>query len=207
MTSRSKILSIALLCIAAAAGILLSSRHSLRPPQLMTGTLLVPARPWSDFSLIDNHGRKFGPADLRGTWSFMFFGYTNCPDYCPSTLTTLAALEKQLRADKKLAPLRVIFVSVDAKRDTPAQLDKYVPYFDPEFIGLTAPDQRTIESTVKQWNVFVAVQPAVDGNYTVDHSGDIFVIDPQGKLAAILTGPFTVEALSSDYRRIVAAGA
>jgi protein SCO1 len=207
MTSRSKILSFTLLCIAATLGLMLSHRHSATPPQLMTGTLLVPARPWGDFSLIDNHGRNFGPAELRGAWSFMFFGYTNCPDYCPSTLTTLASLEKQLRADKKLAPLRVIFVSVDAKRDTPAQLDKYVPYFDPEFVGLTASDQSTIESTVKKWNVFVAVQPAVDGNYTVDHSGDIFVIDPQGRLAAILTGPFTVDALSSDYRRIVAAGA
>jgi protein SCO1 len=96
---------------------------------------------------------------------------------------------------------------VDAQRDTPAQLDKYVPYFDPEFIGLTAPDQSTIESTVKKWSVYVAVQPSVDGTYTVDHSGDIFVINPEGKLAAILTGPFTVEALSSDYRRIVSAGA
>jgi protein SCO1/2 len=161
----------------------------------------------ADFSLIDNRGREFGPAELRGKWSLMFFGYTNCPDFCPSTLTTLAALEKQLRAAKTVAPPQVIFVSVDAKRDTPAQLDKYVPYFDPEFIGLTAPDQNKIEAVAKQWNVAVAVQPAVDGNYTVDHSGAIFVIDPEGKLTAILTGPFTVEALGDDYRRIVSAGA
>ena len=207
MTSRSKVLSFALLCIAAALGLSLSPHHWAKTPQLKTGTLLAPARPWADFSLIDNHGRGFGPAELRGAWSFMFFGYTNCPDYCPSTLTTLATLVKELRADKTLTAPRVIFVSVDAKRDTPAQLDKYVPYFDSEFIGLTAADQSTIESTVKKWNVFVAVQPAVDGSYTVDHSGDIFVIDPEGKLAAILTGPFTVEALSSDYRRIVSAGA
>lgn len=174
---------------------------------LETGTLLVPVRPLADFSLIDNHGREFGPAELRGAWSLMFFGYTNCPDYCPSTLTTLAALEKQLRAAKTPAPPRVIFISVDAKRDTPAQLDKYVPYFDPEFIGLTAPDQRQIEAIARKWNVAVAVQPAADGNYTVDHSGAIFVINPEGKLAAILTGPFTSEALGKDYRRIVAAGA
>jgi protein SCO1/2 len=138
----------------------------------------------------------------------MFFGYTNCPYFCPSTLTTLAALEKQIRGAKTPAPPRVIFVSVDAKRDTPAQLDKYVPNFDPEFIGLTAPDQSTIEAIAKKWNVAVAVQPAPpDGNYSVDHTGAIFVIDPSGKLAAILTGPFTVEALSGDYRRIVSAGA
>jgi protein SCO1/2 len=206
MTSRSKLLCFALLCIAAAAGIGFSVHHSPKMPPLAAGTLIVPARPLANFSLIDNHGRQFGPAELRGTWSLMFFGYTNCPDFCPSTLTTLAALEKQLRAGKTVVPPRVIFVSVDAKRDTPAQLDKYVPYFDPEFIGLTAPDQSKIEAIAKQWNVAVAVQPAVDGNYTVDHSGAIFVIDPSGKLAAILTGPFTVDALGHDYRSIVSAG-
>lgn len=207
MTSRSKILCLALLCVAAAAGIGLSAHYSAKTPQLATGTVLTPARPLADFTLIDNHGREFGPAQLRGTWSLMFFGYTNCPDFCPSTLTTLAALEKQLRAAKTVAAPRVLFVSVDAKRDTPAQLDKYVPYFDPEFIGLTAPDQNKIEAIAKQWNVAVAVQPAADGNYTVDHSGAIFVIDPEGKLAAILTGPFTVQALGEDYRRIVSSGA
>jgi protein SCO1/2 len=207
MTSRSKILLVALLCIAAAGGVVLSAHYSAKTPQLATGTVLAPPRPFADFSLIDNHGREFGSAELRGTWSLMFFGYTNCPDFCPSTLTTLAALEKKLRAAKTTVPPRVIFVSVDAKRDTPAQLDKYVPYFDPEFIGLTAPDQGKIEAFAKQWNVAVAVQPAADGNYTVDHSGAIFVINPRGKLAAILTGPFSVEALGSDYRRIVAAGA
>lgn len=205
MTSRSKLLSFALLCIAAVAGAFLSLKHSPNsPPLLATGTILAPARPLADFSLIDNHGREFGPSQLRGHWSLMFFGYTNCPDFCPSTLTTLAALEKKLRADKAPAPPQVIFVSVDAKRDTPAQLDKYVPYFDPQFIGLTARDQASIETLAKTWGVAVAVQPAADGNYTVDHSAALFVIDPAGNLAAVLTGPFTVQALAGDYARIVA---
>jgi protein SCO1/2 len=177
------------------------------PPPLATGTILAPARPLADFSLIDNHSREFGLSQLRGHWSLMFFGYTNCPDFCPSTLTTLAALEKKLRADKVPAPPQVIFVSVDAKRDTPSQLDKYVPYFDPQFIGLTARDQASIETLAKTWGVAVAVQPATDGNYTVDHSAALFVVDPAGNLAAVLTGPFTVEALAGDYARIVAARA
>jgi protein SCO1 len=133
----------------------------------------------------------------------MFFGYTNCPDFCPTTLTTLAAVEKRLRAAKAATP-QVIFVSVDAKRDTPAQLAKYVPYFDPDFVGLTANDQPAIEALARKWGVAVAIRPATDGNYTVDHSGAIFVIDPAGKLAAVLTGPFTVEALQSDIQRLVA---
>jgi len=133
----------------------------------------------------------------------MFFGYTNCPDFCPTTLTTLAAVEKRLRAAQAATP-QVIFVSVDAKRDTPAQLAKYVPYFDPDFVGLTAGEQPAIEALARKWGVPVLIRPAADGNYTVDHSGAIFVIDPAGRLAAVLTGPFTVEALQSDIQRLIA---
>ena len=174
---------------------------------LASGTLLAPARTLADFSLIDNHSRSFGPANLRGHWSLMFFGYTNCPDYCPTTLTMLATLEKRLRAAKTLAPPQVIFVSVDAKRDTPAQLNKFVPYFDPDFIGLTAANQPAIEALAKKWGVAVAIEPTPNGDYIVDHSAAIFVIDPAGNLAAILTGPFNLDALHSDFQRIVTAGA
>jgi protein SCO1/2 len=103
---------------------------------------------------------------------------------------------------------QVIFVSVDAKRDTPAQLAKYVPYFDPGFIGLTAADQPSIEAIAKNLGVAVVIQPAAaDGNYTVDHSGAIFVLDPEGRISAILTGPFSVAALQGDFQRIVDARA
>jgi protein SCO1 len=157
--------------------------------------------------LIDHQGRSFGRANLRGHWSILFFGYTNCPDFCPTTLATLAALEKRLREASAAQLPQVVFVSVDVKRDTPAQLAKYVPYFDPNFIGITAADQPAIESFAKQWGVAVMVQPEKDGNYSVDHSGSIFVIDPSGQLAAVLTGPFSVNALQSDFQRIVAAHA
>jgi len=206
MTDRSKLLAFLLLCVAVAGGLLAMRFLSPKTPAVLaTGTLLAPARSLADFSLIDNQGRPFGPANLRGHWSLMFFGYTQCPDFCPSTLTTLAAVEKQLRAAKAVAPPQVIFVSVDAKRDTPAQLNRYVPNFDPEFVGLTAADQASIEAIAKRWGIAVAIQTAANGDYIVDHSEAIFVIDPDGNLAAILTGPFTVDALHSDFRRIVTA--
>jgi len=204
--TRSKLLSFVFLCVLAAGGFIaaLIGRPNLlwtRPPvALASGTLLAPPRALADFSLIDNHGRSFGTANLRGHWSLMFFGYTNCPDYCPTTLTTLAALEKKLRAAGSVAPPQVIFVSVDAKRDTPARLNTFVPAFDPDFIGQTA-----IEALAKKWGVAVAIESAPNGDYIVDHSAAIFVIDPAGHLAAILTGPSTVDALLNDYRRIVTA--
>src|ERR1700733_11561921 len=204
MAARSKLLSFAFLCVTAAAGVAAALIWSHKPPVVLaTGVVLVPSRALADFSLIDNQGRSFGAANLRGHWSLMFFGYTDCPDYCPTTLTTLAALEKQLRAAKTVAPPQVIFVSVDAKRDTPTQLNQFVPNFDPEFIGLSAASQAGIGALPKKWGVAVNIQYAANGNYIVDHSTEIFVIDPAGNLAAILTGPFTVDALQSDFLRIV----
>jgi protein SCO1/2 len=208
MSAQSKVLSVALVCIFAVAGVAASLlwRHAPANVELATGTLLTPSRELKDFSLIDQQGRPFGVANLRGHWSLMFFGYTNCPDFCPTTLATLAAMEKRLRAAKAALIPQVIFVSVDAKRDTPTQLAKYVPYFDPGFIGLTAVDQPSIEALAKNLGVAVVIQPAAaDGNYTVDHSGAIFVLDPGGRITAILTGPFNVTALQGDFQRIVAA--
>jgi len=189
--------------IAGAAGALIW-RHAAAPVELATGSYLSPSRAMPDFSLIDQHGQAFGPVNLRGRWSMMFFGYTNCPDFCPTTLTMLAVMEKRLRASA--APIRpqVIFMSVDAKRDTPGQLAKYVPYFDPEFIGITAADQPSIEAVAAKFGVGVIITPKPDGTYTVDHSGTIFVLNPDGKVAAILTGPFTVDTLQADFQRIVA---
>jgi len=210
MAIQSKLLSFAFICFLVIAGVAaaLMWRHRAAPVELTTGILLRPSRALPDFSLIDQKGRTFGAADVRGHWSLMFFGYTNCPDFCPTTLTTLAAMEKNLVAAKAAVLPRVLFVSVDAKRDTPAQLDKYVPYFNPEFIGLTAADQPSIESLAKKLGVGVVIEPATsDGNYTVDHSGAIFVLDPGGRIAAILSGPFSVSDLQSDFQRIVAVGA
>jgi protein SCO1 len=205
---QSKRWLIVFLCIAAAGGVAAALWSRPRAAaDLATGSFLSPSRAMPDFSLIDDQGRAFGQKNLRGHWSVLFFGYTNCPDFCPATLTTLAAMQKQLRAAHAPVLPQVVFVSVDAKRDTPAQLAKYVPYFDSEFIGLTAADQPAIEAFARNWGVAVLVRPASDGNYAVDHSGQLFVMDPAGKVAAILTGPFTVSALLGDFQRIVAGGA
>jgi protein SCO1 len=207
MAPQSRFINLAVICIAGIAGVATAFiwYHPAAPVELTTGTYLSPRRALPDFSLIDQRGRAFGPDNLRGHWSMLFFGYTNCPDFCPATLTTLAALEKRLRDGGGTVRPQVIFMSVDAKRDTPQQLAKYVPYFDPEFIGVTAADQPAIEAVAQKLGVSVVIVEKPDGSYTVDHSGAIFVIDPHGKLAAILTGPFTVDALQADFSNIVAA--
>jgi protein SCO1/2 len=97
----------------------------------------------------------------------------------------------------------VIFMSMDAERDTPAHLAKYIPYFDPAFIAVTAADQPSIENVARKLGVSVTIESGADGNYSVDHSTAIYVVEPDGKLAAILTGPFTVDALQADLQRII----
>ena len=197
---------LALLCFAAilAVGAALVWRHPAAAPTLAIGTYVTPRQALEDFSLIDQRGQAFGPKNLRDHWSMLFFGYANCPEFCPATLTTLAAMKKRLRASGAAVLPQVIFVSVDPNRDTPELLAKYVPYFDPEFIGVTAPDQPTIDAVARQFGVAVIIEPKqADGSYAVDHSSAIWVLDPSGKLAAVLTGPFTVEALQADFQRIV----
>lgn len=194
------------LCLSFTAAAALIWRHQLQAdPVLATGTFVEPRSRLADFSLIDHHGRPFTGANLLGHWSMVYFGYTNCPDLCPATLTILAAMEKKLRAAGSPVRPQVIFVTADPGRDTPAQLAGYVPYFDPEFIGLTAQSQATIESFASQLGIEVDLVHQADGSYTVEHSAAILVIDPNGRLAAVLTGPFNASALQADFRSIAGA--
>ncbi len=173
-------------------------------PALAGGQLVAPRKALPDFDLIDDHGRPFTRSALAGHWTMLYFGYTNCPDQCPATLTSLAAMEKRLPPNAVTNP-RVVFVSVDAVRDTPAQLASYVPYFDPGFVGVTAADQARLEAFAAQLGIAVAINHQPDGSYTVDHSSAILVVDPAGRLAAVLTGPFTPDTLRADFLRISSA--
>lgn len=173
---------------------------------LKTGALVSPRREIADFSLLDQQGKPFTRARLRGAWSMLFFGYTSCPDICPATMATLAAFSRGLRSAGDAIHPQIIFVSLDAQRDTPAQLARYVPAFDADFLGVTAADQPTIAAVARQMGVFVMLTPRKGGSYNVDHSTLILVIDPAGEIAATLTGPFTAAALQGDFRRIVAGG-
>ncbi len=175
------------------------------PVELSEGVYITPSRELPALDLIDHRGQPFTTADFRGHWSMLFFGYTNCPDFCPTTLTTLAAMEKRLRAAGAAVRPRVVFMSVDPRRDTPAQLARYVPYFDPEFLGVTARDQAAVQAVAQRLGVNVTIHEEHDGSYTVDHSGAIFVIDPNARVAAILTGPYSAAALVGDFQHLVAA--
>jgi protein SCO1 len=133
-----------------------------------------------DFELIDHNGKPRTLADYRGKAVVMFFGYTQCPDFCPTTLSELAETMKRLGADADR--VQVLFVTVDPDRDTPELLSKYVPAFDPRFVGLYG-DADATARTAKEFKVIYQKQPGqTPGTYTVDHSAGTFIFDPAGKL-------------------------
>ena len=129
----------------------------------------------------------------------------NCPDICPTTLATLAAARKSL-ADLPAGQLpAVTLVSVDPGRDTPEALARYVAHFDPSFVGVTG-GADALDALTRGLGVAFFIGPAdAGGNYAVDHTAAIFLVDPEGRLAALFSGPHEAGTIARDYRRIVAA--
>ncbi len=192
--------------VAIAAGILLARAvlNRAEGPTLAKATLIEPARPLPPMDFIDQDGKPFGPEQLRGHWSILFFGFTFCPDICPTTLALLAQVEKQLADLPQEQRPHIVLVSVDPKRDTPERLAQYVKSFSPTFTGITAEEQAVHEFALKM-GVPVAISPLPGGSYTVDHSAAIFVVDPSGALRAWSSTPHQVPLIAEDFRSIVAA--
>ncbi|WP_129780543.1 SCO family protein [Peristeroidobacter soli] len=206
--NRAKTIGLAALVgiVAIAAGMLLSRALLDRSggPTLAKATLIDPARPLPPMAFIDEQGKPFGQEQLRGHWSILFFGFTSCPDVCPTTLALLAQVEKKLADMPTEQRPHIVLVSVDPKRDTPERLAQYVKSFSPTFTGITG-EQNAIHEFALKMGVPVAISEQPGGNYTVDHSAAIFLVDPNGALRALSSTPHEVPIIAEDYRAIVAA--
>ena len=152
------------------------------------------------FTTTDQNGKIFGLDRLRGKWTFLFFGYTHCPDVCPLTLAVLNEFLNQV--NDRYRDLQVIFVTVDPQRDDSQRLKKYVNYFNPGFVGLGGSIEQ-IESLTSQLGVaFEYGKKSADGNYPVDHSASIFLSDPAGRIVAVFTSPHQVDSIRERYKII-----
>jgi protein SCO1/2 len=175
-------------------------------PALEQATRFDVPRPLPDFTLVDQAGQQFRRERLRGHWTFVFFGFVNCPDVCPTTLATLAAVRSALAdlpADERPA---VMFVSVDPGRDTPELLGRYVAHFDAAFTAATG-TREAIDALAKDLGIAVIIgPPADDGSYSVDHSAAVYLVDPKSRIAALFGAPHESGTIARDYRRLVAAG-
>lgn len=163
------------------------------------GLVLPAPEALEPFALVDDTGHAFGREALAGGWSFLYFGYTYCPDICPLTLVELASLKRLLDERCEGLDARYYLVSVDPGRDTPQRLHDYVRYFDGDFRGVTG-ETAEIDKLVSQVGAFYELPEDRSGNaYLVGHSSTVTLVDPDGKLHAIMTMPHTGEQMARDF--------
>ena len=175
------------------------SRAMLLPDRVMT--LFPDPKPLTAFALTDHKNRVFDLASLKGKWSFLFFGFTHCPDICPTTLAVLArARDNIARNTVGAEDIQFVFISVDPNRDTASKLRQYVDYFDTAFLGVTG-DNAQIGNLAGQLGAAyqVAITPGME-NYPVNHAAAVFLVDPQARYHAVFTPPLDAEAISKRFK-------
>lgn len=166
------------------------------------GVILLPqSRDVPDLKMVDQDGQPVSLGSLKDKWTLLFFGYTFCPDICPTTLAQLRQIKSELPKEA-VDKLRIVLVSVDPNRDTPQQLKTYLGYFDKQFVGLTAP----VDSIQKLANaVSIPFIPADTSkpNYTVDHSGNLALLGPDGTQRGFIRSPLNNQKLIAQLPRLV----
>jgi protein SCO1/2 len=206
-TKTARILFVVILGILAtaagiwSANIILDRQVNLKE---LEATRFPVARQLAPFTLVDHNNEVFNETTLQKRWSFLFFGYTHCPDVCPVTLSVLNSVAQRLQDVD--ADIRFVFVSVDPERDTPEKLAQFVRYFNKNFIGVTGSGQQ-IEEFTRELGIMhmrVAAEENATG-YLVDHTASVLLIDPDGRYHAVFSPPLSAVKISDDFKKILKA--
>ena len=193
------------------AVVIASFVHRIDQPRLMTESesranglyLLEVPRDIGEFALVDHHGAVFDAGRLKGQWTLIFFGFTHCPDVCPTTLSELARLADQLE-DSEPDATQVVMVTVDPARDTPDRLSEYVPYFNPDFVGVTGEFEQIL-TVAQRLNAPFRKVSAADGSYQMEHSANVVLMNPMGDYHGFFRAPLDIPKMrvtlrSAQYR-------
>jgi len=181
---------------ATAIGVALAWWVTAQPPvTLASGTTLETPHEIAAFRLTDQRGREFTPQSLRGRWSLVFAGFTHCPDACPTTLVLLNTMDARLRA--RGGAIQVVFLSVDPERDTTERLTAYVDHFNPRFVAVTG-EPAEIDVLCRDLGIAYVRNPGAGGEYTVDHSAALVLVDPRARVAGYFKPPHDPDALAAD---------
>jgi protein SCO1 len=209
MTGSKNTRFVAILIIGALLGLaagaltyqVLPGKQAQRPN--IPGLLWPESKPLEAFSLEDQHGNAFDLARLKGKWSFLFFGYTHCPDVCPVTLEVLKNAARLMRQGSSTPQdIQIAFVSVDPERDTKQHLREYLAYFDTTFLGVTGSKDK-LDALTKQLGILYFTGKAdAEGNYLVDHTASVLLIDPRGHLVAVFGAPHEAEEMAARFEKI-----
>jgi protein SCO1/2 len=201
-----RLLIFAVLITALGAGLAIGAWIQGRSVSLedINATVLEPPAKLDEFELMTHLGSPFTLDSLQGKWTFMFFGYTHCPDICPTTMGTLTQMDKiLLEQDAELAR-QVVFVSVDPERDTIEKLSQYVPYFDPSYIGVTGNRANINRFTRKLGILHIRSGEEGSDDYLVNHSSSILLFNLDGSLRALFSGlPHNASDLADNFLKIV----
>jgi protein SCO1/2 len=180
-----------------------SGAAAASPPLQFQGVDITGADYAKKLSLTDQNGVPRTLADFRGKVTVVFFGYTQCPDVCPSTMAELAQVKKSLGADG--ARIQGVFISVDPERDTAAVLKAYMASFDPSFVALRGTPEQTA-AAAKEFKVFFAKVPGrTEGSYTVDHTAGSYILDADGKIRLFVRYGGGAPALAADLKALLGA--
>ena len=153
------------------------------------------------FDLVDQNGKRVSDADLRGTWLLVYFGYTHCPDACPAALNNIALAFRELGATRRAA-IRAVFITIDPARDTPDVMKDYVASFDAPILALTGTAGQVAQAA-KAYRVYYAQRAEPGGNYSLDHTSVIYVIDPKGRFAASLGSEVTPAQIAERLKQLL----
>jgi protein SCO1/2 len=174
--------------------------NSISAENLQKATSLhTSPRELPKFTLTSHLNSDFSNQDLIGSWNMIFFGFTNCPDVCPLTLSTLDQVANELSSFKNIP--RSIFISVDPKRDQPEILKQYVEHFNHDMVGLTG-EKDQIDKLTQSVGAIYAIADNSSENYLVDHSAHIFVTAPDGKMVALFSTPHNAKIIADDFKLI-----
>ena len=197
------------MCAAVAAGVVLylelnSGQAPSLPASSVQATVISNPRSLEPFTLRDHKGEPFTLSSLQGKWTFLNFGYTYCPDVCPTTLATLAQLNAGLEKNGVEAPYQFVFVSIDPERDTQERLAGYVPYFSPGFIGVRGEDEDLRKITRQLGVLYIRAEEkgSTGGEYLMDHTASVMLIGPEGRFRAVFSAPHKASAMLKDFRVI-----
>ncbi|WP_108648023.1 SCO family protein [Polynucleobacter rarus] len=172
------------------------------PPKFLNTDITGSTAFNPNFELVDHLGNVRHLADFKGKVAIIFFGFTQCPDVCPTTLNEIKEVKELLGKDKD--KLQVIFITVDPDRDTQEILAQYVPSFDPSFLGLRPATPEALEQVVKGYKIFVQKDYSKDGkNYTINHTAGSYVVDKEGKLRLFIKHNQGAIGLVNDLKQLM----
>ena len=167
-------------------------------PTELLAVLKVAPTPLQPFSLIDQNNKPFTLKQLHNKNTLIFFGYTSCPDICPTTLTTLNQIYKQLKGTTAYTNLNIVFISVDPQRDSIDKLQGYMKYFNKDFLGVTG-NKDDIDLFIKQFNAAYIIEGKTsDENYQISHASSIFLVSPQANIIASFSPPHNSKTIISQ---------